>query len=750
MLLLAGPAILTMADLHWRTGYDFWKALHLLLFTVLFLLIALGAAQSLVGYRLRRRGGDLCRIMDTLEPGGAEAAITARTAIVMPIFNEEVGRVIDGLRTIYESLSSESRLPPCDFFLLSDSSDPNRWIAEEAAWLALTSKLGAHGRIFYRKRRMGINKKAGNLADFCRRWGKLYRYMVVLDADSILTGEAIVRLVRLMERNRRVGIIQGVPLLANGETVLARLQQFASRLYGPISAAGLNYWQLGEANYWGHNAIIRLAPFIRHCSLPELPGGGPFGGRILSHDYVEAALMRRAGWQVWLAIGLAGNYEECPATLIDLAERDRRWLQGNLQHARLVVAKGFHPVNRVHFLLGILSYLSSPLWLAFLVVSAIIAAHLGEDQTAALPLTGFAAYVHWSYAGEAICLFVYTIALLFLPKVLALLDLRARPEEAAAFGGWERLTGGVLLETAIFTLLAPVLMLFHCWFIALTLLGRKVSWGAQRRGAASDSEWPALFRAHGGQTLAGLLGAFLVFRIDPHLAVWMSPILAGLILSIPMSFATGSLPAGDGAAGARAVSNPGGEPSAPGTRPTGGRDRPAPRSRGAPRGSPRQLRAAAGGPRSVHQCGPRFPPAREGGSLPGIGGAVWGAARPAYPGGPRRAGGGRPQCAAGGCGIDAPAAQPGVVDPVRGPGGLVAPGAPALWPPRPGAGNGLFPLEKARRAAVWVVSRIGAQSRASGPNLFGWRRSKGMSPMPPASTSIALLGGCGPPLPVCR
>jgi membrane glycosyltransferase len=143
--------------------------------------------------------------------------------------------------------------------------------------------------------------------------------MVVLDADSLMTGEAIHRLVQLMERNRRVGIIQGVPLLANAETIIARLQQFASRLYGPVSASGLNYWQLSEANYWGHNAIIRLAPFIRHCSLPELPGTGPFGGRILSHDYVEAALMRRAGWEVWLATGLEGNYEECPPTVIDLA-----------------------------------------------------------------------------------------------------------------------------------------------------------------------------------------------------------------------------------------------------------------------------------------------------------------------------------------------------------------------------------------------------------------------------------------------
>jgi membrane glycosyltransferase len=543
MLILAGPAILTMADLHWRTGFDLWKVLHLVLFALLFVLISLGAAQALIGFVVRLRGGDPCQIIDTLDSEDAGEAISARTAIVMPICNEDVGRVIDGLRSIYESLSSENRLPPCDFFLLSDSTDPNHWIAEEAAWLALTSKLGAHGRIFYRKRRMGINKKSGNLADFCRRWGRLYRYMVVLDADSIITGDAIVSLVRLMERNRRVGIIQAVPLLANGETILARLQQFASRLYGPISATGLNFWQLGEANYWGHNAIIRLAPFIRHCSLPELPGRGPFGGRILSHDYVEAALMRRAGWQVWLAVGLEENYEECPATLVDLAQRDRRWLQGNIQHARLVVARGFHPVNRIHFLLGILSYLSSPLWLAFLVLSAIIAAHLGAE-TARLPMKGFATYARWTYSGEALSLFGYTIGLLFLPKVLALVDLRARPAEVEAFGGWENLITGVLLETVIFTLLAPILMLFHSWFISLTLAGKMVGWGAQRRGAGADSEWGRLLRAHAAHTLVGIFGAYIVYRIDPYLALWMSPILAGLILSIPLSYLTGSLPLG--------------------------------------------------------------------------------------------------------------------------------------------------------------------------------------------------------------
>jgi membrane glycosyltransferase len=540
MLILAAPAIVTMADLHWRTGYDVWKALHLVLFTLLFVLISLGAAQSLIGFWLRRKGGDTFRIADTLEPGDEAKPVSARTAVVMPICNEEVGRVIEGVRAIYESVERTGRLPACDFFILSDSTDPNCWIAEEAAWLALTRQFHAEGRIFYRKRRQGINKKAGNIADFCRRWGKLYRYMVVLDADSIMSGDAIVSLVELMERNPRVGIIQGVPLLANGETILARLQQFASRLYGTVSATGLNYWQLGEANYWGHNAIIRLAPFIRHCSLPELPGSGPFGGRILSHDYVEAALMRRAGWEVWLATGIGGNYEECPPTVVDLAERDRRWLQGNLQHARLVAAKGFHAVNRVHFVLGILSYLASPLWLGFLVLSTVIAHKLGRDGAAQAPMSGFAEYAHWGYSGEALTLFFYTTALLFLPKVLSLLDLRSRPGEVAAYGGWGRLFSGVALETLIFTLLAPVLMLFHSWFIGLTLSGRKVSWGAQHRGGSDDFTLADAALAHWAQTVIGLVGAFLVYSVSLTLALWMSPILAGLILSIPLSYLTGS------------------------------------------------------------------------------------------------------------------------------------------------------------------------------------------------------------------
>lgn len=544
LLLIVGPATLLMADLHWRTGYDGWKVAHLVVFTILFGLLATGATQALIGFILRQKGGDRCNILDSLGPEDERAEFSAATAIVMPVCNEDVRRVIEGLRVMYESVAATGHLEKFDFFLLSDSNDPNHWIEEEAAWVALTKQLDAHGRIFFRKRRLGTNKKAGNLADFCRRWGRHYRYMMVLDADSIMTGEAIVRLVRVMERHAGIGIIQAVPRLANGETIFARMQQFASRLYGPVFSAGLNFWQLGEANYWGHNAIIRVAPFIEYCSLPSLPGDGPFAGRILSHDYVEAALMRRAGWQVWLATDLPGNFEECPANLIDFAKRDRRWMQGNLQHAGLVTARGFHPVSRIHFVLGIVSYVASPLWLAFLVISTVMVWRLSVTGHPLRPTGSFGSYLPWSFQAQAIGLVGLTIGLLFLPKILALLDLRGRPAEVRAFGGWKRIFAGTLVESVIFTFLAPILMLFHTKFFVLTLFGSRVTWGAQRRGRAGEISPGEVFTTHAGHTMLGVVWTAWVLRIDRTLAAWMSPVLASLVCSMPVSFLSGYLPFG--------------------------------------------------------------------------------------------------------------------------------------------------------------------------------------------------------------
>lgn len=540
-LLLTGPAVLLMADLHWRVGMDNWKVVHLVLFTILFSLVAFGAVQAMIGWCVRIFGGDPNRIVNSLTTEDEARRIEAPTAIVMPVFNEDTSRILEGLRVIYRSLEATGQIEAFEFFILSDTTDPNRWIEEESAWVALTRQLGARGRIFYRKRRVNLNKKAGNLADFCRRWGKRYRYMVVLDADSVMTGEAITKLVRLMEKNPGAGIIQTVPRLVNGETIFARLQQFASRLYGPVFATGLNFWQQGEANYWGHNAIIRVAPFIDHCSLPDLPGVEPFGGRILSHDYVEAALMRRAGWSVWLAVDMDGSYEECPGNLIDFAKRDRRWLQGNLQHAWLVTARGLHMANRLHLALGILAYLASPLWLAFLLISSVIAWRYAATGLTPLPADSFATYLHLDFSAQALLLFVGTLGLLFLPKLLAVIDLATRPGETARFGGWWRVTGGVLAETTIFTLLAPVLMLFHTKFIFGVLSGRGVAWVAQRRGTDGDPEWREAILTHAGHSLIGVGWGVLALRINPSFAAWLAPILLGMVSSIPVSLVTGQL-----------------------------------------------------------------------------------------------------------------------------------------------------------------------------------------------------------------
>ncbi len=523
-----------MIDLHGRTGIDPWKVAHLGLFTVLVLLTAFGCAQALVGFAVRRGRGDRLRLQPDDSAGGLPPGATA---IVMPVYNEEPRRVFAGLRAIYESLRATGQLDGFHFYILSDSTDPNRWIDEEAAWAALVREFDAAGHVFYRRRRLNTNKKAGNIADFCRRWGGAYRYMVVLDADSLMEGGTIVQLVRLMERHPRAGLIQTVPRLIRGDTPFARWQQFASRLYGPVFQAGLHYWQLDESNYWGHNAILRLAPFIEHCSLPELPGREPFGGRILSHDYVEAALLVRAGWGVWLAAELDGSYEECPATLIDFAKRDRRWLQGNLQHSWLLAAEGLRPVSRLHLLTGILAYVASPLWLAFLLLSTLLLYRQHATGLSLVPADTFLPLAGWGLRTEALTLLGVTLALLFLPKLLALLDLLLR-RGAERFGGWRRVLPGALAETTLSALLAPVLMLFHSKFILNTLLGRGVAWVAQRRGGDDTPDWREAILTHAGHTATGLGWGAAALALDPAFFAWLAPVLLGPTLSVPLSLAT--------------------------------------------------------------------------------------------------------------------------------------------------------------------------------------------------------------------
>lgn len=547
IFVLTSVATWFMADLLWRNGVTGIEVAGLVLFVILFAHIAAGFCTAVVGFYVINRGGDSSRIVNTVAPG--EDAPLASTAIVMPVFNEDVSRVFEGLRVVYRSLQETRKLEHFDFFVLSDSNQPNQWIQEEVAWLELCKQVGGFGRIFYRKRRISINKKAGNVADFLRRWGRRYRYMIVLDADSIMTGRALVQLVQLMERNPEAGIIQTAPRIVNGETLFARLQSFSNRLYSPLFLAGLNYWQQHEGNYWGHNAVIRVQPFIEHCALPDLPGSEPFGGRILSHDFVEAALMRKAGWGVWLAGDIDGSYEEGPPTLIDSAKRDRRWCQGNMQHTWLLTARGFRPANRFHLLMGVMGYLSSLLWLLFMLVSTIhIFAHatLVEDWGGeAMQRTVFGVSMR---VPQALALFAFTMLLIFLPKVVSVIVTLGDAEQTKRFGGRRRLVASALLETLLSALLAPIHMAFNAKFVLSTLLGQGVSWVTQRRGADGDgTDWREAILTHGGTTCFGLVWGVSSYIVSPVFFWWLSPVIAGLVLSIPLSILLSKSGLGQGA-----------------------------------------------------------------------------------------------------------------------------------------------------------------------------------------------------------
>ncbi len=492
---------------------------------------------ALLGFYVINRGGDSRQITSTV--GKDEDVPLASTAVIMPVFNEDVSRIFEGMRVIFRSLEETKKLEHFDFFMLSDSNQPNQWIQEEVAWVELCKQVGVFGKIFYRKRRQQINKKAGNVADFLRRWGKNYRYMVVLDADSIMTGQALLKLVATMQKNPNVGIIQTAPRLVNGETLYSRLQQFANRLYSPIFLAGLNYWQQYDGNYWGHNAIIRVQPFIEHCALPDLPGSEPFGGRILSHDFVEAALMRKAGWAVWLASDIEGTYEEGPPTLIESAKRDRRWCQGNMQHSWLLAAKGFRPINRFHLLMGVMAYVSSPLWLLFLVLSTIHVFGLVQN-----PFHDPGVEIQTSLFGymievpEAFTLFVFTMLLLFLPKIIGVILVVQDKQQAARFGGAGAVIISSVLENICSALLAPINMLFNSKFVIYTLLGQGVSWVTQKRGADDDdTDWREAILTHTPHIFFGLVWGFSSFIISPPFFWWLSPVLAGLVFSIPISIA---------------------------------------------------------------------------------------------------------------------------------------------------------------------------------------------------------------------
>ena len=468
-----------------------------------------------------------------------------RTAIVMPICAEPVDRVFAGLKAIYQSLERAGAVQHFDFFILSDTGDVDTWVKEEEAWAEWCRSINGFGRIFYRRRRMRLKRKSGNVADFCRRWGRQYRYMIMLDADSVMAGETLVHLVQMMERHADVGMIQTAPSAVNRRSLFARVQQFASRVYGPLFAAGLHFWQLGDGQYWGHNTIIRVAPFMEHCGLPRLPGKPPLGGEIMSHDFVEAALMGRAGWTLWLAYDLPGSYEEVPSTLLEEMKRDRRWCQGNLQHLRLLFTEGLFGAHRALFINGVLAYVSALLWFAFLTLSTGEAIQNALREPEYFP-HGRSLFPEWPIwrPDWALYLVAVTAMILFLPKLLSILLIGLRAESAKAYGGRSRLTLSVLLEILLSSLLAPIRMVFHSRFVLQNLIGRTVTWRSQGREDA-ETGWGEALRYHGLDTLVASAWGAGLYWLNPGYFWWVTPIITALILSVPSSVLASRVRFGD-------------------------------------------------------------------------------------------------------------------------------------------------------------------------------------------------------------
>lgn len=513
----------------------------LFLYALLFSWICSSFWTAAIGFFICLSGRDRCAISATASHPPAPAS--GRTAVVMPIYNEDPHRVFAGLRAIYQSLAETGRHDQFDLFVLSDTRDPDIWIEEELRWSRLCRELNAQGRLFYRNRPKNTSRKSGNIADFCRQWGGRYRYMIVLDADSVMAGSTLVKMVELMDRSPDVALIQVPPVPVNHESLFARILQFASRLYGRMFTAGLNFWQLGTSNYWGHNAIVRIEPFVTHCALPALPGREPLGGDILSHDFVEAALLRRAGWKVWLAYDLGESYEELPPTLIDYAKRDRRWCQGNLQHLKMIFARGLRPISRTHMLMGIMSYVASPLWLLFLVVTG-IEAYI-QSRTEPVYFFGDDLFPVWpvSYAVEMMTVLLVTLAILFLPKLLGLILLFGQPRERAGYGGGIRAMLSAILESLFSVLLAPILMLFQSKFVLAILSRRSIGWPAQQR----DDHQTGLREAvatHGGHTVLGLAAGWISYQYVPNFFWWFTPVLLGMVVSIPLSMLSSSVDLG--------------------------------------------------------------------------------------------------------------------------------------------------------------------------------------------------------------
>ena len=506
------------------------QGVFLVLCTLCFAWISFNACSAVIGAIAIIAAGRRPRRAFAETQGGN------RTALLFPVYQEDAAGIATTIEAISKELIALRADQNFDVFLLSDSRQQDSKARELRAVRFLRRRLQGRVRVYYRARSDNVGKKAGNIADWVRRSGGAYQSFVILDADSIMSGALLVRLRRAMANNPTCGLLQTVPRLVGAETLLARLQQFAVAFYGPVVAAGFAAWHQQSGNYWGHNAIVRTAAFAAAGGLPHLPGRPPFGGHVQSHDFVEAAFLRRAGWDVRLLVDCYGSYERCPPTLVDVAVRDRRWAQGNLQHLRIIAARGLPWVSRLHLAMGSYAYLASALWASSLLVGIVLALESAytlpvyfADTKTLFPI--------WPVIDptKAFYLFLGTIFVVLLPKALAIALAVADPR--ASRPTLPRFLTGALLETLLSILIAPIMMLTQTHAVSEIVRGKDSGWSVQRRDGGGP-DWRQLLRFHFWHMLLGAALACACALASTAVLAWMSPIFVSLLLSVAISHVT--------------------------------------------------------------------------------------------------------------------------------------------------------------------------------------------------------------------
>ena len=465
-------------------------------------------------------------------PKPSQDAAAMNVALLIPVYNEKTSDVFGNALAMIEDLNRTGSAHCYTLFILSDTRDDAIAAQEMQAVAELRAAFPNGPKIYYRRRAENTDHKTGNLADWIENWGGAHEAMLVLDADSLMSGPAIVQLTNELSADPSAGLIQSFPQIIGARSLYGWMQQFSSNVYGSLLSEGLARWSHREGNFWGHNAIIRTQAFAACAGLPYVRSLRSRNAVILSHDFVEASLLRRAGWAVRFLPRLKGSYEEAPQTLIDFILRDRRWCSGNLQHLRLLRTKGIHSVSRFHLFHGAVAYLTSPAWFTLLIFWALLGN--GSDSI----LTYFSAenpdFPLWPvmYQENGIYMLVFMYSMLLMPKVMGLISMRLTGVSAKQMGGRLRLSGAIVSEIMLSMAYAPIMMVQQTIAVGRVAVGVKPAWVPQRRGTEA---YPlsTIAKFHAIETLTGI--ALTAGIALGAISYWLSPIAISLLLAIPLS-----------------------------------------------------------------------------------------------------------------------------------------------------------------------------------------------------------------------